>query len=59
MREDNSGPVGTDELRAAILARDALIERIRNGEEGLIDRMYAACRRVEELPAPVSQGKAG
>jgi hypothetical protein len=59
MRENNSGPVATDELRAAIIERDALIQRIRNGEEGLIDQMYASCRRVEELPAPVSQGEAG
>jgi hypothetical protein len=40
-----------EELRAAIIARDALIERIRNGEEGLIEEMYSACRRVEELPS--------
>jgi hypothetical protein len=39
------------ELRAAILARDALIERIRNGEEELLEEMYSACRRVEDLPS--------
>ena len=37
------------ELREAILARDALIERIRAGEEELIDEMRAACARVETL----------
>jgi hypothetical protein len=53
MRENNSGPLTAEqaELRAAILDRDALIERIRNGEEGLIEQMYSACRRVEELPS--------
>jgi len=40
-----------EELRAAIEARDTLIERIRNGEEGLIEEMHSACRRVEELPS--------
>jgi len=38
-----------DELREAILARDTLIERIRSGEEELIEDMHAACERVEAL----------
>jgi hypothetical protein len=37
------------EVRDAILARDALIERIRAGEDGLIEEMHAACEYVEEL----------
>jgi hypothetical protein len=55
MREDNSGPVATDELRAAIEARDTLIERVRGldintpGDPSLLAEMYAACVHVEEL----------
>ena len=53
MPEDNSSAVGTDKLRAAIIERDALIQRIRNGEEELLEEMYAACRRVEDLTGEV------
>jgi len=38
-----------DELREAILTRDELIERIRSGEEGMIEEMRAACDHVEAL----------
>jgi len=44
-----------EELRAAIEARDTLIERIRGrdidnpGDPSLLPEMRDACRRVEEL----------
>ena len=46
-----------EELRAAIEARDTLIERIRGrdidnpGDPSLLPEMRDACRRVEELPS--------
>jgi hypothetical protein len=41
--------VDSEELRDAILDRDAIIERVRASQKGLLDEMYEACRLVERL----------